>query len=189
MILATAGGSISPGLFAFGSPLGLEHIASERSTNDGSLPDSLTEVLPKVLGPGAIVHALYGLNFASRDALYVFVPYSTLASMCCPDISILFRLAYRAGVTIGVTAPVHKTFYSGLSTAFSLDAMHKLEDGAIVQNVAGLHVQIGHFGRRPSVSTQMAALRRLLLEPDAMGMSGKWFKSVARVCYFSRALA
>ena len=67
--------------------------------------------------------------------------------------------------------------------------MHKLEDGAVVQNVAGLHVRIGRFGRRPSISTQVDALRRMLLEPDVMGISGKWFKNVARVCYFSRALA
>lgn len=81
VISAIAGGSISPGLVAFGSPLGLEHIASERSTNDGPVHDPLTKTPPKVLGPGTIVHALHGLSFASRDALYVFMHFSTLVSM------------------------------------------------------------------------------------------------------------
>lgn len=51
----------------------------------------------------------------------------------------------------------------GLSTAFSTGAAHKLEDGAVIQDVAALHVQIGHSKRGPSVSTQIAALRNMLL--------------------------
>lgn len=65
----TAGGSISPGLISFGSPLGLEHIAAEASTNDGTTLDPLTAGVPKVFGPGAVAHAVDGLQFASRDAL------------------------------------------------------------------------------------------------------------------------
>jgi hypothetical protein len=58
--------------------------------------------------------------------------------------------------------------------------MHKLEDGAIIQEVTGLHVSVRHFGRTPSVSTQIAALRRLLLEPSE-GLTGEWFKKVVEV--------
>lgn len=54
---------------SFGSPLGLEHIAAEDSTNDGIVHDPLIRVVPKVFGPDVIAHAVDGLQFASRDAL------------------------------------------------------------------------------------------------------------------------
>jgi len=39
--------------------------------------------------------------------------------------------------------------------------------GAVIKEVAALHVSIGHWGGgRPSVSTQVAALRKLLTEPQ-----------------------
>ena len=66
------GGSISPGLVSFGSPLGLENINQEPSTNDGYIFDPLTESVPAILGGYfSMIHAEDGLNFASRDALYV----------------------------------------------------------------------------------------------------------------------
>jgi len=66
------GGSISPGLVSFGSPLGLENINQEPSTNDGYIFDPLTESVPAILGGySSMIHAEDGLNFASRDALYV----------------------------------------------------------------------------------------------------------------------
>jgi len=112
--------------------------------------------VPRVSGPGAIAHAVDGLQFSSRDAL----------------------LAYRGGVTTAITAPTHARFYSGLSTIFSLGALHKMEQGAIIQDVAGLHVSIGHFGGTPSVSSQLGVLRRLLLEPK--GESAAWFQRVIK---------
>jgi hypothetical protein len=66
-----AGGSISPGLISFGSPLGLEHIAAEDSTNDGAIRDPLVRAVPKVTG-NAMPSAVDGLQFPSRDALYIF---------------------------------------------------------------------------------------------------------------------
>lgn len=69
-------------------------------------------------------------------------------------------MAYRAGVTTGVVAPVSYGFLSGLSTAFSSGAKHKLEKGAVLQRVSALHIGI-HYGRGPSVSSQIAALRAL----------------------------
>lgn len=89
-------------------------------------------------------------------------------------------LAYRAGVTSAITAPSHDRFYSGLGTFFSLGGMHKLQEGAIIQEVTGVHVAVRHFGT-PSVSTQIAALRRLLLGPSE-GAAGSWFKKAADVC-------
>jgi hypothetical protein len=78
-----------------------------------------------------------------------------------------FRLAYRAGVTKAVVAPVHYGFFGGLGTSFSTGAIHKLADGAVIQEVTALHFSVGHFASRPSISTQIAALRHLLLElPD-----------------------
>ncbi|KAH8116645.1 composite domain of metallo-dependent hydrolase [Phellopilus nigrolimitatus] len=149
------GGTISPGLISFGSPLGLEEIHGEVSTRDGSVYDPLEKTIPSVIGgEGTLIRAADGLQFATRNAL----------------------LAYRSGVTVGVTAPTHDGFFGGLSTAFGLGAAHKLESDALVQEVAAVHVAIGHSGSSASVSTQIAALRRLLLEP-APGDVGMWFKS------------
>jgi hypothetical protein len=69
-IVDLQGGSVSPGLVSFGSPLGLEEIAMEPSTNDGPVSDILSKDIPKVLGEvAAVVQAVDGLTFASRDAL------------------------------------------------------------------------------------------------------------------------
>ncbi|KAG5639408.1 hypothetical protein H0H81_002940 [Sphagnurus paluster] len=149
------GGSIAPGLVSFGSPLGLHHIEAEDSTNDGDVFDPLLKPTPKILGGDtAIVRAADGLLFGTRDAY----------------------LAYRVGVTSGITAPTHKNFYSGLGVSFSLGAAHKLEAGAVIQEVTAVHVSVRHFSK-PSVSTQIATLRRLLLGPQE-GASGYWFQKV-----------
>ncbi|KAJ7154776.1 carbohydrate esterase family 9 protein [Mycena filopes] len=138
------GGSISPGLLTYGSFLGLSHIFDERSTNDGPVSD-VFEGVPSVVD-GTVIKAADGLLFASRDAF----------------------IAYRNGVTSAVAAP--GAFVSGLSTAlvfglstvFRTAAAHKLVAGAVVQEVAALHVQLSlNFG--VSVSTQIAALRGLLV--------------------------
>lgn len=64
------GGSIAPGLVTFGSPVGLEQINEEPSTNDGSVYDQLTDSVPALLGGHtALVRAADGLDFGSRDAL------------------------------------------------------------------------------------------------------------------------
>lgn len=83
-------------------------------------------------------------------------------------------------VTTGITAPSHSRFYAGLGVSFSLGARHKLERGAVIHEVTGVHVSIKHFGK-PSVSTQVAALRRLLLGPSK-GAAGDWFAKVKEVC-------
>ncbi|KAF8664372.1 hypothetical protein AX16_000743 [Volvariella volvacea WC 439] len=147
------GGTIAPALLSYGSPLALEHIQGEKSTKDGVVPDPLTQSVPSILGEGPVIKAADGLQFAARDSLY----------------------AYRSGVTTGVTAPTTHGFLSGLSVAFDTGAPHRLVEGAVVQEVAAIHVSIGPS--TPSVSTQISALRRLL-SGEASGELGVRFKEV-----------
>lgn len=64
------GGSISPGLVSFGSPLGLQHIDQEASTNDGNVIDPLSQSVPDIIGgDSAIIRAFDGLEYGTRDAL------------------------------------------------------------------------------------------------------------------------
>jgi hypothetical protein len=66
------GGSISPALTSFGSPLGLEEINQEDSTNDGAVIDQLKGSVPNLIASkGAVIRALDGLEFGTRNALYV----------------------------------------------------------------------------------------------------------------------
>lgn len=80
---------------------------------------------------------------------------------------------------MGVTAPSSSSFLAGLSTAFNTGSPHKLADGAVVQDVAALHVAID--SSTPSVSTHIAALRNLLLG-NGEGEIGTLFTSVIEVC-------
>ncbi|KAF8558348.1 composite domain of metallo-dependent hydrolase [Imleria badia] len=149
------GGSISPGLVSYGSPLGLEEIHSEKSTHDGVVLDPLSSDIPDLLAGHEVMLAVDGLQFAGRDTL----------------------LAYHAGVTSAITPPSSRGFVAGMSTAFSTGAAHALEEGAVIQDIAALHVNIGHQGSRsPSVSSQIAALRHLLLD----AASGTPFDRVAK---------
>ena len=71
-IVDLEGGSISPGLTTYGSPLGLEEIESEGSTNDGVVPDPLIKGLPSIVGgDGALIRAVDGLQYGGRSALLV----------------------------------------------------------------------------------------------------------------------
>lgn len=64
------GGSISPGLVSYGSPLGLENINQEPSTNDGNSFEPLLQDVPEILGgDSSITRAIDGLMFGTRDAL------------------------------------------------------------------------------------------------------------------------
>ncbi|THH17725.1 hypothetical protein EW146_g3143 [Bondarzewia mesenterica] len=148
------GGSISPALVGAGTGMGLHEISTDPSTGDGVVFDPLPGNVPSPMKDDFVIKAVDGLQFATRDAL----------------------LAYRAGVTTSVTAPLGGGFLAGLSVSFSLGSPHKLEKGALVQDVVALHVSIHHLSKT-SVSTQIAALRRLLLNPPN-GEAGKWFEKV-----------
>ncbi|KAJ3740867.1 hypothetical protein DFH05DRAFT_1528666 [Lentinula detonsa] len=135
------GGSIAPGLLSYGSRLGLVHIAGEATTQDGEVFDGLMHSeIPSLLGgDAAVIRALDGLQFTTRDAL----------------------LAYRSGVTGAITAPYSPGVLAGLSTAFDTGAAHKLIEGAVLQDEVALHVSFS-LSSSVSVSTQIAALRTLL---------------------------
>jgi hypothetical protein len=75
MFVDLEGGCIAPGLLTFGSPLALEHISAEPSTNDGYIFDPLAGPIPKILGKETmVVRATDGLQFSSRSALCVHPP-------------------------------------------------------------------------------------------------------------------
>jgi len=71
-VMDLRGGVISPGLMTYGSPLGLEEIASEPSTADGVTYDAFASNVPKILDDsGAVVRAMDALVFSTRNALCV----------------------------------------------------------------------------------------------------------------------
>lgn len=182
------GGSISPALLSFGSQLGLQEISGEASTVDGTVLEPLKGDLPSVLGRGkdAVIRAVDGLQFETRDALYVSIacfPFDSSRAAFLTRCSV-GRLAYRSGTTRAITAPTSSSFTSGLSTLFSLGASNKLEDGAVIQEDVGLHVAVRHFGKAgPSVSTQIGVLRRGLVD----GIDGKGiYVDAVNVCVGSR---
>ncbi|KAJ7691755.1 hypothetical protein B0H17DRAFT_1062568 [Mycena rosella] len=130
----------TPALVSAGSLMGLQEIAMEESTTDGGVFDPLSMEFPTILGEHILMRAVDGLQFGTRDAL----------------------LAYRDGVASAITAPAGHGVFQGLSVSFSLGARHKLEKGAVLQDVAAVHISISpQFAS--SVSTQIATLRRLLL--------------------------
>ncbi|KAJ3745366.1 carbohydrate esterase family 9 protein [Lentinula detonsa] len=139
-IVDLQGGSVSPALSYYGSPLGLQHITLEPSTTDGEIFDPLSSDVPSILGNGALIRAADGLQYGSRDAL----------------------MAYRSGVTTAITAPEHGQCFFGLGTYFSTGASHKLELGALPQEITALHTAVT-YNAASSVSIQIAVLRRLFL--------------------------
>jgi hypothetical protein len=173
------GGSISPGLLTFGSALGLEEIASEPSTADGRMLNSLVVDVPSIFNDvGGMVRAFDALMFETRHA----------------------RMAYRfGGVTVATSSlsKPHRLYKDddsliwGLSTTFSTSAAHALEPGAIIQADTALHVRITRprfdvrHGPAISVSAQLAALRRLLLGWESRDSdTGLWFRKAAEVFCF-----
>jgi len=144
-IIDLQGGSISPALVSYGSALGLSEIQGEVSTANGNTFDSLAVPTYPATTEHVLVRAVDGLQFGGRDAL----------------------LAYRAGVTRAITAPSHTGFLSGLGVEFSLGTAHKLEHGSVNQNITGLHISISQRTEQPSVSTQIAVLRRWLFAEHA----------------------
>ncbi|KIY53424.1 hypothetical protein FISHEDRAFT_33245 [Fistulina hepatica ATCC 64428] len=157
VVVDLEGGWIGPGLATFGSPLGLGHMFYEKSTNDGTLPNRLNEPPSAIVGGGGtLTRASDGLQFASRDML----------------------IALRACVTTGIVAPQADGFLAGLSTAFRTSAPHKLADGAVIQDVVAMHVALS-MSAEESVSTQIAALRTLLLRGGS-GDLGARFAEVSQ---------
>jgi hypothetical protein len=67
-VINLEGGSITPALVSAGASLGLQEIALEESTSDGSVLDPLQDSIPAAFGEGSIIGAVDGLVFGTRDA-------------------------------------------------------------------------------------------------------------------------
>lgn len=92
----------------------------------------------------------------------------------------LDRLAYRAGVTAGVSAPLTDGFLSGVSTAFGTGLPHRLAEGAILQTEAALHFDL--TSESPSISTQISALRNIFVAREGEGLLDDQVEKVLWVC-------
>lgn len=162
------GGSISPGLHAYGTSLGLEEIPSEPSTGSGhTIYNPFMDDIPQILHDvGGITRAADALTFGTRNA----------------------KVAYRSGVTAAtsyLTGPqgAYPRVVLGLSTTFRTGSAHSMQYGAVIQDVTALHISIAmptvgkdHVG----VSDQVAALRRLLFGWESTDTeTGLWFKRAA----------
>lgn len=146
------GGSFLPGMISTGSHLGLVEIAQEESTWDGVAYDPLTT---KGLYEGVLVRGSDGARFGGKDLL----------------------MAYKEGVTTGVSWPVSEHFIAGLAYSFSTSAEHPLEKGAIGHPGSALVLQLDNG--KESVSTQIALLRKLLAGEGVKGELAEAFKRVA----------
>ncbi|KAF9534703.1 carbohydrate esterase family 9 protein [Crepidotus variabilis] len=169
-VIDLRGGVVSSGLMTYGSPLGIEEIASEPSTGDGTTFNAFETDVPRVLDDtGAVVRAVDGLIFGTRNAL----------------------IAYKSGVTFATSSlakPVQvggpeAQIICGLSVTFRTGSGHAMERGALIQEVVALHVAIGKSHpllKGVSVSTQIAGLRRLLYGWESSEKeTGHWFKQAA----------
>ncbi|KAL7420676.1 hypothetical protein Q5752_004627 [Cryptotrichosporon argae] len=145
------GGSLTPGLATVGSFLGVMEIRQEKSTWDGYAYDPLKD---QSLLSGSLIRAADGIHFGSKDEL----------------------LALRSGVTTAIVSPISRTFLSGLSVVFSTGAHHALEEGAIVERAAALHVQLDMGGL--GTSTKIALMRQLLLGEKGEGEVKAAFEAV-----------
>ncbi|KAI0080817.1 hypothetical protein K474DRAFT_1636767 [Panus rudis PR-1116 ss-1] len=166
------GGSIGPGLLTIGSPLGIEEMAGEVSTGDGNLYNPFAGDVPEIMDDTAgLVRAVDALQFGTRNALH----------------------AHRAGVTYATSSLArfttfggHLNLISGLSSTFKTGSAHALQRHAIVKPITALHIALTrampYAPALPpvSVSTQIATLRRLLLNAENDNTeTGKWFKQAA----------
>ncbi|KAI0776137.1 composite domain of metallo-dependent hydrolase [Trametes elegans] len=170
VVMDLRGGTIAPGMMAFGSALGIEELEGDPSTGYGAQFDPLSEDVPQIVGDvGGLVRIEDALLFGTRDA----------------------QIAHRAGVTYATTSFVRSAvflrekFFGGLSATFRTGAPHALDRTAIIKPVTALHVAFGRappvpYPRAASLSTEFATLRRLLLEgEDPRTQTGDWFKKAA----------
>lgn len=62
---------------------------------------------------------------------------------------------------------------------FSTGGANKLEKGGVIQEITAVHVAVRHFGK-PSISTQIAVLRRLLQGKVTEGAVGEYFEQIRK---------
>ncbi len=148
------GGSISAGLITYGSYLGLMEIRQESSTTDGTIYDTLSQVSPLV--DGMVVKGSDGAIFDGKDQL----------------------IAYANGVTTGITYPISKGAFSGLSYSYATNGKTALD--GIKEDVVAMHITLGQENSI-STSTHIGLLRSLLLgETGEHTEFTKLFKRIAK---------
>jgi hypothetical protein len=130
-------GCILPGLTILSPGHGLLDIESEGSTIDGIVNgnDDVKNV----------VYAKDGLKFDGKH----------------------LARAQKAGILNLVTAPLSNGFLQGVSVAFKSAGKSVLDPGAVIQEEVALHFSISYGsngGNTPSISSQIATLRKLLLQ-------------------------
>lgn len=189
MVIDLHGGALVPGMMHFGPGLGVEEIEGEPSTGDGVRFDPLKANVPEVMGDvGALVRVSDALQFGTRNALWVF---RSLSITRLVEADRTCRVAHRAGVTYATTSFLRPASYArgsfmgGLSATFRTGASNSLDRAALIKPITALHVAIGRSlplapSPGPSVSTEIATLRRLLLNGEGEHTeTGKWFKKAA----------
>ncbi|KAH8094912.1 hypothetical protein BXZ70DRAFT_343845 [Cristinia sonorae] len=165
------GGAIGPGMMTFGSALGIEEIDGEPSTQDGTLYNPFTGNVPDAVGdPVGLVKAADALQFQTRDALNAHKNGVTYATSSLGKVSVL-------------GGP--QNIVSGLATTFRTGAAHALDENAIVKEITAIHLMFGRSdpltgSTGASISTEIATLRRLLLDhEDPKTNAGNWFQKAA----------
>ncbi|KAJ7658888.1 hypothetical protein B0H17DRAFT_1145499 [Mycena rosella] len=126
------------------------------STTDGPMFDSLTMLVPDILG-NTVVRAVNGLQFGGWKML---------------------------GVTTAVVARMGGGFLLGMSVVFSTGASNALAEGAIVQSETAFHIAV-NSEMHASVSTQIAALRNFLFS-NSHSAPWSRVKSVHIICIMLR---
>lgn len=109
-------GHALPGLTAISTSLGLQEIAAEKSTTDGSVSKTVDPTNPE-----NIVYAKYGIHLEGKA----------------------FKRAQIGGVTRAVSTPLIQGFLGGVSVGIKTSEKNTLLDSGIFQSEVGLHLIIG----------------------------------------------
>jgi hypothetical protein len=87
-------------------------------------------------------------------------------------------IAYKYGVTQGVTHPIQSGVFGGISYAYDPAALHPL-DGGILQRETAMHIKVSE-NTKLSTSTVIGALRKLLLHETEKSDLQRYFRKVAK---------
>ncbi|KAI8873413.1 hypothetical protein GQ42DRAFT_160535 [Ramicandelaber brevisporus] len=137
------GGWVVPGLVALTKDLGLVEIEQEPTTGDGTLPAAKAE--SALENPSSIISAIDGLTFDNRH----------------------LEAARLAGITTAITPPMSDGLINGLSVAFRTGASSSVDKDAIIAEDAALHIQLVRDTATSTVSANVQALRKALLNAVA----------------------
>ena len=158
------GGALLPGISSFGSNLGLTDIVAEQAASDGAVLDPFAEkgfvaTNYRSLQDWPVARAVDGLQWGGNDLLRT----------------------YAHGVIASIVAPQGAGFLRGVSTQFTTGGAieSRLNDDAIRHEEVAMHVALTHYSGPPSISEQIALLRRLLEVGERGGSDGGPWARVA----------